>query len=228
MAKKFTPITADTWTQIKGKEVSKTLRGLMPSKKEIFNKDGTLKISQSVYNTLVVQIDAARKSPLKPERDEITKRFKKAPNPVLAIDKLIKKLADNQKSLSADEKALLAAVQIRRTHMDPGVAKMAQGKAKSANILHSSVYYEVQYFLDEGTFDVDEVDDDNIEEILILAQNGDINLSDEDEKELRRRLKEYNGESDEEEDENKEQTITPTVNSEVEKVASVILRDYSE
>lgn len=174
-AKTMLPLNADNWTKIKGKEVDKQLRSIMPSKREIFDSKGRLKIDQDTYDKLTTAIDWYRSKNKTPVRDAKTGRFTKKESEDLSMDKTL--AAMREENLSPNEKAMAATLQVLRLGADPGMAKSMQTTLKNTGVIRNKAWYEAKYWLESGSFDADKMTQEQAEDIVEAVYAGHMDSS---------------------------------------------------
>lgn len=145
--------TLDDYGRIRSKVLGPTARQLFPKKSDLVDRKGNLKgdLDVDTLNKLLAVMDAFLDRP-KEEPTRKNGRFAKAPEPDAALVEALKKVATNPaNTLRQRVEAQTAIAALRATN--PAKRKSIQSAAKRAGALHSKVWYEVKYFIEDDELD---------------------------------------------------------------------------
>lgn len=175
-----TKVTLDDYARIRNKVLGPTVRQLFPKKSDLVDKKGALKGDMDIdtLNKLLAVMDAFLNRP-KQQPTRVNGKFAKASEPDASLVAALKKFAeDKTNTLRQRVEAQAAIAALRATN--PAKRKSIQSAAKRAGALHSKVWYQIEYFLDDDSLDFGKMDAAAFGTFVQGVVDGDFEVSEDD------------------------------------------------
>lgn len=172
-------VTLDDYSRIRNKVLGPTTRQLFPKKSDLVDRKGNLRGDMDIdtLNKLLAVMEAFLDRP-KQEPTRVKGKFAKPSEPDAALVAALKKFAeDPANTLRQRVEAQTAIAALRATN--PAKRKSIQSAAKRAGALHSKVWYEIEYFLEDDSLDFSKMDANAFNTFVQGVVDGDFDLTDE-------------------------------------------------